>query len=53
LLNQRTSEGGGVYAPARVLNLIVIVDREWRGEIANRLEQVGRYSASRTIMCVV
>jgi glucose-6-phosphate dehydrogenase assembly protein OpcA len=36
-----------------VLNLIVIVDREWRGEIANRLEQVGRYSASRTIMCVV
>jgi Glucose-6-phosphate dehydrogenase subunit C-terminal domain/Glucose-6-phosphate dehydrogenase subunit N-terminal domain len=36
-----------------VLNLIVVVDREWRGEIANRLEQVGRYSASRTIMCVV
>ena len=53
MLNQRASEGGGVYAPARVLNLIVIVDREWRGEIANRLEQVGRYSASRTIMCVV
>ena len=36
-----------------MLNLIVIVDREWRGEIANRLEQVGRYSASRTIMCAV
>jgi len=53
LLNQRASEGGGVYAPARVLNLIVVVDREWRGEIANRLEQIGRYSASRTIMCVV
>ena len=53
LLSQRATESGGVYAPARVLNLIVIVDREWRGEIANRLEQVGRYSASRTIMCVV
>jgi glucose-6-phosphate dehydrogenase assembly protein OpcA len=53
LLSRRASEGGGVYSPARVLNLIVVVDREWRGEIANRLEQVGRYSASRTIMCVV
>ena len=41
------------YAPARVLNLVVIVDREWRGEIMNRLEQVGRYHASRTILCAV
>jgi glucose-6-phosphate dehydrogenase assembly protein OpcA len=41
------------YAPARVLNLIAIVDHEWRGEIANRLERVGRYHASRTILCVV
>ena len=40
-------------APARVLNLIVIVDREWKGEIANRLEGVGRYHASRTILCAV
>jgi hypothetical protein len=24
-------------APARVINLIVIVDREWKGEVANRL----------------
>src|SRR3954452_7913047 len=53
LLAKRAAESEGAYAPARVLNLIVIVDREWRGEIANRLEQVGRYSASRTIMCVV
>ena len=30
-------------APARVINLIVIVDREWTGEIANRLERAGRY----------
>jgi glucose-6-phosphate dehydrogenase assembly protein OpcA len=41
------------HAPARVLNFVVIVDREWRGEIMNRLEQVGRYHASRTILCTV
>ncbi|HEY6774968.1 MAG TPA: glucose-6-phosphate dehydrogenase assembly protein OpcA [Thermoleophilaceae bacterium] len=41
------------YAPARVLNLVAIVDREWRGEILNRLERVGRYHPSRTILCAV
>ena len=40
-------------APARVLNLIVVVDREWKGEIANRLERAGRYHASRTVLCAV
>jgi glucose-6-phosphate dehydrogenase assembly protein OpcA len=40
-------------APARVLNLVVIVDREWKGEIANRLERAGRYHASRTVLCAV
>lgn len=40
-------------APARVLNLVVIVDREWKGEIANRLARVGRYHASRTVLCAV
>ena len=40
-------------APARVLNLIVIVDRNWKGEIANRLAHVGRYHASRTVLCAV
>ncbi len=39
--------------PARVLNLVVVADREWRGEVANRLERVGRYHASRTILCTV
>lgn len=39
--------------PARVLNLVVISDREWRGEIQNRLEGVGRYHPSRTILCAV
>jgi glucose-6-phosphate dehydrogenase assembly protein OpcA len=41
------------HAPARVLNLVVVLDREWRGEIMNRLEKVGRYHASRTIVCAV
>jgi glucose-6-phosphate dehydrogenase assembly protein OpcA len=41
------------YAPARVLNLVAIVDREWRGEIINRLERVGRFHPSRTIVCAI
>ena len=41
------------YAPARVLNLLVVADREWRGEIQNRLEGVGRNHPSRTILCAV
>lgn len=44
---------GHTDAPARVLNLVMVVDREWRGEIENRLEKVGRYHASRTVMCTV
>jgi glucose-6-phosphate dehydrogenase assembly protein OpcA len=40
-------------APARVINQIVIVDREWKGEIANRLERAGRYHGSRTVLCAV
>ena len=41
------------YAPARVINLVVVVDREWRGEILNRLEGMGQYHPSRTILCAV
>jgi glucose-6-phosphate dehydrogenase assembly protein OpcA len=40
-------------APARVLNLVVIADRDWKGEVSNRLERVGRYHASRTLLCAV
>jgi len=46
----RENEG---YWPARVLNLVCVVDRQWSGEIANRLRGVGRYHASRTIVCSV
>ncbi|MDQ6606208.1 MAG: glucose-6-phosphate dehydrogenase assembly protein OpcA [Actinomycetota bacterium] len=39
--------------PARVLNLVVVADRQWKGETANRLDRVGRYHASRTVLCTV
>jgi len=49
---KRAAEHSG-FVPARVLNLVAVVDREWRGEIANRLDRVGRYHASRTVLCTV
>ena len=52
LLKERHARSDA-YVPARVLNLVVICDRDWRGEIQNRLDQVGRYHASRTILCSV
>src|SRR5919201_438084 len=52
LLEEQHAQGGA-YAPARVLNLVAIVDRDWRGEIVNRLERVGRYHPSRTVLCAV
>lgn len=41
------------WVPARVLNLVVIVDARWSGEVANRLARVGRYHPSRTVVCSV
>jgi glucose-6-phosphate dehydrogenase assembly protein OpcA len=38
------------FLPARVLNMIAFVDRQWSGEIANRLRGVERYHASRTVV---
>jgi len=38
------------YVPARVMNMVVIVDREFRGEIENRLQRVGRFHPSRLIL---
>ncbi|MEA2426270.1 MAG: hypothetical protein QOH13_2680 [Thermoleophilaceae bacterium] len=52
MLAQQHAEDSDLV-PARVLNLIAVVDREWRGEIENRLENVGRYHPSRTIICAV
>src|SRR5947209_4811601 len=52
LLHERHAANEAL-APARVLNLVVVVDRDWKGEIANRLARVGRYHASRTVLCAV
>jgi glucose-6-phosphate dehydrogenase assembly protein OpcA len=52
LLAERHAESAA-YVPARVLNLVCIVDRQWSGEIANRLRRVGSNHASRTIVCAV
>ena len=37
----------------RVLNLVVVAERARKDVIAKRLERVGRYEASRTILCTV
>jgi glucose-6-phosphate dehydrogenase assembly protein OpcA len=41
------------FVPARVMNLVAVVDAEFRGEIENRLERVGRYHPSRLVLCAV
>ena len=49
LLASKHAENGG-FVPARVLNMLVFVESEYSGEIANRLRGVGRYHASRTVV---
>ena len=41
------------FVPARVLNLVAVVDGEFRGEVENRLERVGRFHPSRLVLCSV
>ncbi len=41
------------FVPARVMNLVVIVDADFRGEIENRLQRVGRFHPSRLVLCSV
>src|SRR4051794_9602620 len=41
------------FVPARVINLVVVVDAEFKGEIENRLQRVGRYHPSRLVLCAV
>ena len=52
LLKERFAEHDS-FAPARVLNLVVLADDDWKGEIQNRLDHVGRNHASRTILLAV
>jgi glucose-6-phosphate dehydrogenase assembly protein OpcA len=53
LLRERRDGHHEGWAPARVLNLVVIIDRAYRGEIVGRLERVGRYHPSRMVVCAV
>jgi glucose-6-phosphate dehydrogenase assembly protein OpcA len=52
LLARRHAEEGR-FNPARVLNLVAVVDHERREEVVERLEGVGRYHPSRTVVCAV
>jgi len=52
MLKERHSESAS-YVPARTLNLVCVVDKQWSGEIANRLRHVGGAHAARTIVCAV
>jgi glucose-6-phosphate dehydrogenase assembly protein OpcA len=52
LLTERYHEDRA-FVPARVMNLVVILDREFRGEIENRLARVGRYHPSRLVIIAV
>lgn len=52
LMHERASEGT-FHAPARVLNFVVVIDREWKGEISNRLDRISRDNPARTILIVV
>src|SRR5918911_375357 len=52
MLKERHSENAS-YAPARSLTLVCIVDKQWSGEIANRLRHIGHAHAARTIVCAV
>ena len=52
LLSRRYQEDR-TFVPARVMNLVVIVDRAFRGEVENRLARVGRYHPSRLVIVAV
>jgi glucose-6-phosphate dehydrogenase assembly protein OpcA len=41
------------FVPARVMNLVVVVDRSFRGEVENRLARVGRYHPSRLLIAAI
>jgi glucose-6-phosphate dehydrogenase assembly protein OpcA len=52
MLKERHAENES-FSPARALNMVCVVDKAWSGEVANRLRNVGRYHASRTIVLAV
>jgi glucose-6-phosphate dehydrogenase assembly protein OpcA len=51
LVAGRLQHGG--YLPSRALNMVCVADKQAVGEVAERLRGVGRYHASRTVLCSV
>ena len=49
----RRYQADRTFVPARVMNLVVVVDRGFRGEVENRLARVGRYHPSRLVIAAV
>lgn len=52
LLGRRYREDR-TFVPARVMNLVVVVHAEYRGEVDNRIARVGRYHPSRLVVAAV
>jgi len=52
-LQGRRYQSDRSFVPARVMNLVVIVERDFRGEVENRLGRVGRYHPSRLVIAAV
>ena len=52
-LETSRAEDDTPFVPARVMNLVVVADAEFRGEVENRLQRVGRYHPSRLVLCAV
>jgi glucose-6-phosphate dehydrogenase assembly protein OpcA len=53
MIGRRGEDDERSFVPARVMNLVAIVDAEFRGEIENRLQRVGRFHPSRLVLCSV
>jgi glucose-6-phosphate dehydrogenase assembly protein OpcA len=49
----RRYQADRAFVPARVMNLVVIVERDFRGEVENRLAGVGRFHPSRLVIAAV
>ena len=49
----RRYQSDRTFVPARVMNLVVVVEGGYRGEVENRLARVGRYHPSRLVIAAV
>lgn len=52
-LMHEQANAGMLQAPARVLNFVVVVEREHKGEVTGRLDRIDRDNSARSIVVVV